>query len=52
MGTPLEGQPLIVHAIDLVIADLQNREYADREDQLALLQTRRARLMAESSGDG
>ena len=51
METPLEGTPLIVHAIDLVIADLQAGDHDDSEEQLRMLHSLRAQLIAEPDSD-
>ena len=39
--------PVALHAIDLVIADIQGRDYEERDEQLALLHKLRARLIEE-----
>ena len=44
-----DGVPVALHAIDLVIADLQGRAYEDRDEQLALLHNLRARLIEEAT---
>jgi hypothetical protein len=50
MEKRLEGRPLIVHAVDLVIAEIEQRdESPDREEALALLRELRQALLTESS---
>lgn len=49
MEKRLEGVPVTVRAIDLVIADLQGRRHADRDEQLELLHHLRSRLLAEAN---
>ena len=46
----LEGKPLILHAVDLVIAEIETRDdCSDREEALALLRTLRQTLLDEIS---
>jgi hypothetical protein len=46
----LEGNPLILHAVDLVIAEIeQPDESPDREEALTLLRELRQALLTESS---
>jgi hypothetical protein len=50
MEKRLEGSPLIVHAIDLVVAEIEQREDSpDREEALTLLRELRQTLLNESS---
>ena len=46
----LEGTPLILHAVDLVIAEIETREdSSDRDEGLALLRELRQTLLDETS---
>jgi hypothetical protein len=46
----LEGRPLILHAVDLVIAEVETREDSfDREEALALQRDLRQSLLDETS---
>jgi hypothetical protein len=46
----LEGSPLILHAVDLVVGEIELREdSADREEALALLRALRQELLNEAS---
>jgi hypothetical protein len=46
----LEGNPLILHAVDLVIAETEQRDQSpDREEALALLRALRQTLLDETS---
>ena len=49
METRLEGIPLLLHAIDLVIADHEERTDADREEALETLHTLRQKLLSETN---
>ena len=50
MEKRLEGNPLIVHAVDLVIAEIEQREESsDREEALTLLRELRRTFLNESS---
>lgn len=51
MEQRLEGTPLILRAIDLVIADLKGRNHPERDEQLTQLHALRARLLAEDQAD-
>ena len=46
METRLEGIPLLLHAIDLVIADRDQRTDPDRAEALELLNTLRQKLQS------
>jgi hypothetical protein len=45
MEKRLDGVPVALHAIDLLIADIQSRSYDERDEDLALLHDLRARLI-------
>jgi hypothetical protein len=47
METRLEGIPLFLHAIDLVIADRDQRADADRAEALEILNTLRRKLQRQ-----
>jgi hypothetical protein len=50
MEKHLEGAPLILHAIDLVTADVEKRDdYAEREEALTLLRELRQAVTDESA---
>jgi len=50
MEKRLEGKPLILHAVDLVIAEVETREdSSDREEALGLLGDLRQSLLDETS---
>jgi hypothetical protein len=51
MENRLKGIPVAVRAIDLVIAELQNRRHAERDEQLALMHSLRSRLLANADQD-
>ena len=46
-----ETIPPAVRAIDLVIADLEGRTHAERDEQLELLHNLRTKLLAEAADD-
>ena len=47
MDKRLEGTPLILRAVELVIADLDECDYPERNEQLTQLDALRTRLLAE-----
>jgi hypothetical protein len=47
MDERLEGTPLILRAVELVIADLNESDYPERNEQLTQLDALRTRLLAE-----
>lgn len=51
MGSPLKGTLVLVRAIDRVIADLEKDHDGD-DEQIALLRSLRARVVAEANRDG
>lgn len=50
MEPNLEGDSLVVHAIDLVIADLQRREHPECDEQILQLQRMRLHFTAPANG--
>lgn len=48
METRLEGIPLFLHAIDLVIADRDQQAAPDRAEALELLNTLRQKLQSQA----
>ena len=51
METRLEGTPLFLHAIDLVIADRDQRDAPERAEALEVLHTLRQKLQSEDPTD-
>jgi hypothetical protein len=50
VGKHLEGTPLILHAVDLVIAEIETRDdSSDREEALTMLRELRQTLLDETS---
>ena len=47
MEQRLEGTPLLLRAVDIVIADLEHRDYPERDEQVAQLHALRTRLLAD-----
>jgi hypothetical protein len=47
MDQRLEGTPLILRAVELVIEDLEECDYPERNEQLTQLNALRTRLLAE-----